>query len=198
MPIRTTAAPVEFTAELRRGFGVMRGEAGATAEVPLAQPRRAGLLPGLTHRIFSLGLKDIAEGGDILGRARLVAWRYLLSDGGGHEALAAEVYVTDGRQQFAGLNEGPFSTGLIQAIAAADALPAVRDGDFELNLLRVPALWLVALWLKSGRPGMADLLVPMAPAPPGLNPNRPYAADQLFAVMAPTVRQKLAKPSDRN
>ncbi|MGR7002901.1 hypothetical protein ACU686_41220 [Yinghuangia aomiensis] len=45
-------------------------------------------------------------------------------------------------------------------------------------MLHIPGLYTVAFWLAD-LVGWQDLLVPLAPAPPGVQPLRPYPAAEL-------------------
>jgi hypothetical protein len=67
----------------------------------------------------------------------------------------------------------------VDAITSAEQEDRVRDSDFALRLLRVPALHLTALWLR-GTDG-TDVIVPLAPAPRPFEPNRSYDAEEFAA-----------------
>jgi len=58
----------------------------------------------------------------------------------------------------------------------------VRDGKVEARLIRVPALYVMALWLKD-LDGDDDVVVPMAPAPPFLEANRPYTEREFLKAL---------------
>jgi hypothetical protein len=82
--------------------------------------------------------------------------------------------------EFGGLNGGPFVRETAEAILRAEALTEVREGQFEAVLLVVPALDVVALWLRDlssevayRRWGEADLLMAIPPTIPSLDPGEP-------------------------
>jgi hypothetical protein len=58
-------------------------------------------------------------------------------------------------------------------------------------LLSVPELYMLTLWLHAdctadgatGHPAATDLLVPLAPAPPGIAAHRPYLVTELLPVL---------------
>ncbi len=52
----------------------------------------------------------------------------------------------------------------------AEELDEVREEDFELRLLDIPSLYVVALWLHGAR----DLIVPLPPTREGLEPYAVY------------------------
>ena len=79
----------------------------------------------------------------------MTAWRYLVEEAGAAVA-SAEVGV-DAKGAVRGLdhvNEGPFVKATAAAQKAAAKLPQVRDGKVEARVIRVPALYVMALWLK--------------------------------------------------
>ena len=73
--------------------------------------------------------------------------------------------------EFLGLTHGPFTDATIKALTAAERLPKVAKADYELRLLKVPAVYLMALWLH-GKDG--DILIPMGDPPAGLKKNKAY------------------------
>ena len=85
---------------------------------------------------------------------------------------------------------GPFTQGTVDAIQAAEESSDVADGNFELRLLRVPALYLMALWLKD-EDGNQDLFVPLEPAPADLTPGHAYKWRELGERLRPMARERL-------
>ncbi len=67
-------------------------------------------------------------------------------------------------------------------------MPQIAKADYELRLLKVPAVYLVALWLHGGN---EDILIPLGQPPAGLKKNRPYTeAGIIRALRATVVRTK--------
>lgn len=148
------------------------GEPGATAE-----PSFSAVCP---HRMFEIDLTDLAEGRG-LDTARPVGWRWLVHDGG-RTVGAVEVADPGTGHTVARYTEGPFTTCTDAAMATVRSLPQIEHGYYELRLLHIPALYTVALWLAD-LVGWQDLLVPLAPAPPGVQPLRPYPALELAGLL---------------
>jgi hypothetical protein len=68
------------------------------------------------------------------------------------------------------------------------ALPQIAKADYELRLLKVPAVYLVALWLHGGN---EDILIPLGNRPPDSRKNKPYTeAGIIRALRATVVRTK--------
>jgi hypothetical protein len=143
-----------------------------------------------------LTLQELADGRGT-DAAEHVAWRFLLQDGQ-RTVAAVEVPVGGGEPA---VNEGPFVRATASALSKLEQLPDVERGDYELRLLRVVALYLVAVWLHGD--GSNDLIVPIGEAPAGLEADRPYRADELLGELAEPARAQLAfdsapqSPSDR-
>lgn len=137
----------------------------------------------LTHPqpVYVLGLDDLRERRD-LRAARPTGWRYLVEADEATTprplALARTIVSPDGAHQFASLNYGPFVAGTAEAIHAAEQMTIP---DSNVRTLEVPALYLVALWLDHGQ---ESTLVPIAPAPPGVEANHAYAARELLDLLA--------------
>lgn len=163
----------------------MRGAADVAARIAAAPA--AGTSPTLSARNYTLGLDAIADGRG-LPAAQLGVWTHLLPGGGGR-VLAADTAAGSG--QFAQLVDGPHAEAVQRQVAALQADPAVTNGSYDLALLRVPALFTVAVWLQDAAGG-ADLVVPVAPADPALQPGKLYAPADFIAALQPVARQKLA------
>ncbi|PKV84509.1 hypothetical protein [Streptomyces sp. TLI_146] len=119
-------------------------------------------------------------------RSRLAGWRFLISDPEGAVAAADTMLTPDG-WAFSHFFEGPYLASTQRALRQAEALTM----DFEPRLLSVPELYMLTLWLRRdltadpacGDLDPADLLVPLAPAPPGICAHRPHRVSELLPVM---------------
>jgi len=139
-----------------RSAAVIRG--GLRAEpATITTPRHP-------HRVYVLLLPDILAGQG-LAAARLVGWRYILMDG--TQAVgAAEVNTnpTETEHNFSLVHEGQ-GPQVLAALNLLETVPQVRNANYELRLLRIPALMTVTLWLHAGTVD-ADLLIPVPPVNP--------------------------------
>jgi len=135
------------------------------------------------QQVYLLGLDDIRAGRG-LESAKSSGWRYLVEAPDGRSIAIAES-VTDprGAQVFAHLNYGPFVAGTAEALRVAERanLPSA-----EVKLLEIPALYLVALWLQHRD---SATLIPIAPAPSGLEANRSYPARELLDLLRERARR---------
>lgn len=126
--------------------------------------------------------------------ARLAGWRFQLRGEGPESGAvaAAEAMLTPDGWAFSHFSEGPYVASTERALRQADSLATA----FQPRLLSVPELYMVTLWLhrdsaagpESGDVAPGDLLVPLAPAPPGIPAHRPSRAGDLL----PVLRHRLA------
>jgi hypothetical protein len=149
--------------------------------------------PAAPHMVFVVGLDDISEG-RLLASARQDGWRYLLLRG--EEAVASATLEQDdetGGVEFSHLTQGPFVDSTVEGIRRVEALPQVEVEDFELRLLDAPALYLRTLWLHGND---RDLLVPLAPAPPSVEPYRAYTENELLDAIRDSAQTRLGDEAD--
>jgi hypothetical protein len=121
-----------------------------------------------------------------LPQARLAGWRFQILSGRDVVAAGETVLTADG-WVFSRFAEGPYLASTERALLQADALPET----YQPHLLSLPSLYMMALWLHAvpradaatAQPDPADLLVPLAPAPPGIAAHRVYRILELAPVL---------------
>ncbi len=134
--------------------------------------------PMNSHPVYVLGADSLAQGKG-LTEATLVSWRHLVGGmAGGYVAAEVSVDAKRNVHEFASFNEGPHVEGTLVQLAAAQKDPRVTSGEYELRLLRIPALYVVALWLKD-RDGDDDLFVPIGPVAPPLLAGNTYTTTEI-------------------
>ncbi|MGH3927490.1 MAG: triple tyrosine motif-containing protein, partial [Pseudonocardiaceae bacterium] len=90
------------------------------------------------------------------------------------------------RYQMEGVDAGWIDNGTQPEIGYT----RLAAGDYEVRLLRIPALYFVALWLKDEK-GRDDILIPLDPAPAPFEPGRSYRPDEVLAELAASARTRL-------
>lgn len=137
---------------------------------------------------------------EVLDRQRLaempiVAWRFLLFGDDDMPLAAAQIPAGERRGEIE-LNVGPFVASTHEAVVSASSLEQVRQAHYQLRLLRVPALYVMALSLTTDREG-DELIVPLHPIPREvrLAPHRPTTRDRFFHALAAPA-QKAARRGD--
>ncbi|WP_411082458.1 hypothetical protein [Streptomyces sp. cmx-18-6] len=122
-------------------------------------------------------------------RTRLAAWRFLIRSEG-RAVAAADTMLTPDGWSFSHFFEGPYLASTELAVRQAEASPTA----YQARLLSIPELYMLTLWLHDsteddssdasvGVLAPADVLVPLAPAPPGIAAHRPHRVADLLPVM---------------
>ncbi|MDN0200352.1 hypothetical protein [Streptomyces sp. S.PNR 29] len=140
----------------------------ATPELPLP----VHVLPHIT-----------AEGA---AATRLTGWRFLIRCGD-RAVAAAETMLTPDGWAFSHFFEGPYIASTERALRQAETMTQ----SYQPRLLSVPGLYMLTLWLHgdctadaaTGHPAATDLLVPLAPAPPGIAAHRPHQVADLLPLL---------------
>ena len=117
-------------------------------------------------------------------------WRYTLIHNNEIIAHAETVIDQNGKNLFAGTNEGPLVEGTAKAIKVAEKQSEIKKGNYEVRLLFIPALHLSALWLVD-KEGKSDLAMPVEPTPPPLIPNKLMPLGDLLAFLQEQAKSKL-------
>lgn len=142
-------------------------------------------LPLPVHVLDRLNMPGLAAGGRP-PRTRLTGWRFLIRSGDRYVAAADTRLTADG-WAFSHFFEGPYVAATERALRQAELLGTA----YQPRLLSVPELYMLTLWLHgavgadaaAGLPAGEDLLVPLAPAPPGIAPYRPHPVSELLPVL---------------
>ncbi|MEU7067047.1 hypothetical protein ACIA6C_28850 [Streptomyces sp. NPDC051578] len=148
-------------------------------------------LPLPVHVLDRLHASALVPGGRP-PRTRLTGWRFLIRSGDRFVA-AADTRLTPDGWAFSHFFEGPYVAATERALRQAESL----GQGYQPRLLSVPELYMLTLWLhgavnadpSAGLPAAADLLVPLAPAPPGIAPYRPHTVSELLPVLTHRLRR---------
>jgi hypothetical protein len=185
MPLRVAEPPPEVrqaAAEYVHQVATPLGVFPALREV--AQDELALVAP---HRIYTADLDVLLERG--LTGAVQAGWRYLVAD---RERIVASVELAGDAGESPLLNGGPYVAATAIAIDELERLPEVTAADFELRLLKVPGLHVVAAWLV----GPQRLVRPLSPVPGFLEATRDYTEEQFADAVREPARRVLASDAD--
>jgi len=158
---KTAAAQVSHLAS-HGAFAALRGV--VAEDLALVAP----------HRTFTLPLDAVAGKG--LAEAQPSGWRFLVAD---KDRIVASAELVDDSRSAPIINAGPYVASSAAAIDQLAALPELARDDFELRLLTVPGLYVVATWLAGG----FHILTPLSPAPSFLEAGRQYSDQELLAAL---------------
>ncbi|MFI8520068.1 hypothetical protein ACIGEZ_19900 [Streptomyces sp. NPDC085481] len=161
------------------------------ARTPALRAAQGPLSPELPLPVHVLGVSGATPGTVLTTgqppRTRLAGWRFLIRNGD-RAIAAADTMLTPDGWSFSHFFEGPYIAATERALIQAEALVT----PYQPRLLSVPELYMLTLWLDAdteadgatAAPGPADLLVPLAPAPPGIAADHPYQVADLLPVLS--------------
>ncbi len=181
MPLRFLTPPQASFDRVASSVGrVAAGGAGiqiASASVPPAPQ-------AFPHPVYALGLTDIVNGAGIAD-AKQVSWRYLL-DGSDGALVAAEVSASRPDDPIS-LNRGRAVGGTRDQVTTSNVDARFATDDYEVKLLRVPALSLVFLWLEAPSD---EVFIAIEPTFPPFKVGETYSrADLEQALRAPAAER---------
>ncbi|MEV7980506.1 hypothetical protein [Streptomyces sp. NPDC086519] len=180
MPLHVPPAPAPALRSVLTALG--SPTAVREARTPSLRAAQGPATPELPLPVHVLD-RITPEGGSA---TRLAGWRFLIRCGD-RAVAAADTMLTPDGWAFSHFFEGPYITSTEQALHQAEAL----QQTYQPRLLSLPGLYMLALWLHGdctadgaeGHPAATDLLVPLAPAPPGIAAHRPHPVAELLPVL---------------
>ncbi|MFV2119849.1 hypothetical protein ACE14D_15990, partial [Streptomyces sp. Act-28] len=174
MPLHVSQAPAPA---LHSVLAALDSPALREASTPALRSAQGPLSAELPLPVHVLGVAA-STGGPVGSPAtRLAGWRFLIRGGEVTLAAADTRHTADG-WAFSHFFEGPYLASTERALRQAEASGA----PWQPRLLSVPELYMLTLWLHGdpdadpaeGAPDPADVLIPLAPAPPGIAAHRPH------------------------
>ena len=141
------------------------------------------------HRMYFVGLEDVTNN-SILSNAKLIGWRYIILKGDDPMA-AAELGVDDsgGGLEFSQINRGPFVGSTVEGVGLAENLDAVRNDTYEPRLLKIPSLYIIALWLHGEN--SEDIIIPLPPTRPELKAYDSYNEEEFTKAIQGAATRRL-------
>lgn len=142
------------------------------------------------HPVYNIPLSAIRrlEGTE---KAELLSWRYLVR-AGKRTIGAAEVNPQEDRFVFASFNQGPYVKGTERVVEWAGSQQDLKRIEYEFRVLRLPSLYVMALWLHAQDD--RDWIIPMDLAPAHLKAHRKYTSTEFCEALAPLVRSPSQVP----
>ena len=142
------------------------------------------------HQSYHGGLDDLAKG-ELLSKARLFTWRYLVLHG---EKGIAEVRLNADEKagrllQFNYVSASVLPEATLIALREAEKLPQVKEKDYELRFLEVRSAHFWAIWLQRES---EDILIPINDrfiSP--LKANKAYSEAEVIKVLKPKAEETI-------
>lgn len=176
---RTSVATNAPNLGLAVGAMLRRGQDGAPQiPAPISAP------------VHVLGLDQLAKGAD-LKKTPVKLWTHLLHGEAG-PAPIAEADLDAKNHGFAALTEGEPITALGRRIRALESESLKGGDDYDLAMIRVPALSLTAVWLK-GRGGAPDVVIPNESPQSPLTAGKRYSLAEFNAALKPIAQALMAQ-----
>lgn len=180
MPLQVPPAPAPALRSVLTALG--SPTAVREARTPSLRAAQGPATPELPLPVHVLD-RITSEG---VSATRLTGWRFLIRCGD-RSVAAAETMLTPDGWAFSHFFEGPYIASTERALRQAETM----KGNYQPRLLSVPGLYMLTLWLHgdctadaaTGHPADTDLLVPLAPAPPGIAAHRPHRVAELLPVL---------------
>ncbi|MEE1768170.1 hypothetical protein PUR34_08270 [Streptomyces sp. JV185] len=181
MPLHVPPAPVPALRSVLTALGSPTAVREArTPALRSAQEPLSPELPLPVHVLERIGPNGLAPA------TRLAGWRFLIRTPE-QAVAAADTMLTPDGWAFSHFFEGPYIASTEFALRQAETVTA----PYQPRLLSIPELYMLALWLhgdieadaSGGALAPADLLVPLAPAPPGIAAHHPHRVADLLRVM---------------
>lgn len=181
MPLHVSPAPAPALRSVLTALG--SPTAVREAHTPALRSVQGSLSPELPLPVHVL---DRIVPDEAAPRTRLAGWRFLIRNGERAVAAADTMLTADG-WTFSHFFEGPYLASTELAVRQAESASA----DYQPRLLSIPELYMLTLWLHhdtradagGGTLAPTDVLVPLAPAPPGITAHRPHHVADLLPVM---------------
>jgi hypothetical protein len=167
------------------------GPVGGSTSLLLRDPKSLESSVTYPHKVYNVGLQDLVLG-KLVEDAHLVSWRYLINQGNRGTASAEVNYdEAKGGSKFSEFDPGSLAAATLHEIRRVEQNPDLQRKSYELRLLRIPALYVTALWLKDTE-GSQDVLIPIPPTFPALKPGEPYSSSQMAEILRQPAKKKLA------
>jgi hypothetical protein len=193
MAIHFIEPPAAVVSALQTALPRIAAKASLAAQAPAisaALSKRLDVAPTapkpISAPVHVVGLDEIVAGRDVR-TAPLRLWTQLLDDDGSPAVLAD---VDAATMRFAAVTEGQEVRALGEQVRAAERSGRDAREDYELAVIRVPALYLTAMWLK-GKGGASDVIIPSASPMSPLTAGRRYTPEEFAAALKPLAEQLL-------
>lgn len=191
MPLRPDEPPA-YAARLLESTIVELVSHGA-----IALPHQSTVELAAPLRVYHLGADAVAAGRGLAAVTPVGWWIQVRSEGTmlGAMEVADVVGATRGQPP---LRFASFTTGALQrGLAAEVGRASSRSGSSEVPaaVVRAPALYLMALWLREAS---GDVLIPIAPAPDEVQPGQAAPAEDVLAALRASAQAAISAPEDGN
>ena len=192
MPIQVSRPPEGSLRALAEGLRQLGPNRTAFRTAAADAPRlgESAWREGRASRAFVADAGDLADGRLLAECAHFVGWRYLLPQLG---AAAAEVEQEGERYELRVLNESMLNQHALSVSRTLSERDELRALEFELAFLTIPALYVVALWLRA-EPDVLGYVAPITPDDRRFERGRLYPMPQFDEMLRTLALARVATP----
>ena len=149
----------------------------------------------IAHKIFNLD-RDKIIGKKGLAAAQMVGWRYVIKDDA-NQFHVAEVGANekDNTHAFNSFNQGAHLNSFLTHFNDFGQNELLQGKDYELNILRIPSCFVMAIWLKEKSHN--DLFIPLDPIQNGFTAGKTYNTADFMKIIEGLAAES-AKQVDRD
>ena len=128
------------------------------------KPGRAARAPSLYHlvapqAVYVLDARHLTKPAP-LRSVRHVGWRFLVTaENRAVAAIDVDAGQAEQAAKYSHISAGPYVDATMRAIRLAQRLSEIKAESFEVRLLKMPSIYVYALWLHSPK---QDILIPFA------------------------------------
>jgi hypothetical protein len=196
MTVEFAKEPKGCRAALEKGLQALAAGPTPATQNYLAAVSGADAPPPLP--VYVLPLDQVAAG-NFRSKQKPIAWQYLLVKEG-RSVGAAEVQTDLAKQRkgfiFAAISTAP-AAGIANAIELAEKDHNIVAGRYEMRLVRIPAIYVAALWLMD-LSGNKDMYVATPPSPNGLQALAAIPGPEFFKLLRAMATVRLQAASRRS
>lgn len=172
MAVQLDQPPEEATSVLVEGMRGLIEAPNRPAAFAAAMPESITLPKPLP--LYRSTLEAAAEG-RVLKDAQASGWQYLVLENEKPTALAEVEFTKQKKYEFSNLARSSFSRATAPGLALAVSVGAQISEELSLRMLRVPAVYTVALWLHGET---IDRIIPLPPTHRFLEPFQVYTGEK--------------------
>lgn len=141
------------------------------------------------HEFFNCTLNDCAEG-NAISKAYHTGWSIVV-DHEDNGAVSVEIGINrDGKPAFDGINTGYAAATKAVLRRAAENTP--EQQDLLVRMLRLPQIYIRALWLRDEKDNQNDIIFPLAQAPAELPTDQKMTVDGFENAIAILAKRRLS------
>ena len=184
MALKFSKMPNNAIKALERGLKILPEKKHAR----LLQLKKSDIHQNTPHKMYTLELEDILSG-EGLSRAKHVSWRYITED----SIVEVQRGENEGEFEFTEINQGMHVKDILEKLKIMEKHSKIKKGDYEVSMIMVPALYVMALWLQD-KEKKDDIIIPVGLVHPHLakHPHTLFTPDEFIKTLKKAAEKRAA------